>query len=1017
MSKTAPPEKISAAGPLPVGPLFGGRGPATRYFIAVALVAAVAAARYALVGLVGAETPLMPFIAAIYFSAYLAGFGPGLAATALSPILATFLFADVSNRAALLGWAAHVALFVAVGVLISFVTRAFQKASESQHAALLAAREAQQKASSSQALLQMIADSLPVLISYVDSGLRYRFNNKRYEEWFGHSTTELWGQYVPDVIGSEAYEQVRTYMADALSGKTVRYESLVNYRPGVSRYVDSRLIPDVAPDGTVRGMIALIEDVSERKAGSKAVQDALNSLTVALRAGRAGTFEWNMRTNVSIWSAELQELFGFRPGEFGGTHADWAACIVPEDRERMLTVTRESMEQGAVAVDYRIRRHDTGEIRWVHGRGQFFLGDDGQPERMTGITVDITELKRTEQALRESEERLRLVTDHLPALVSYVDRNERFEFVNAAFVDWFGSDRGSIIGRHVREVLGEKIYQLRLPHRKAVLRGEFVRIQGQLPRPTLGERDCEISYVPDFAPDGAVRGFYVMVQDVTERLAAVRALAERERLLQLIYDSSSDSLFLLAVEPGEQYRFVTVNETYLQVTGFTRDQVFGHPVEDMLPAANQALSRQKYREAVTTRLPVSYQQAAELRTGFRYGEVRLNPIIGPTGEVTHILGAVTDITSRRVAEEALKTADRRKDEFLAMLAHELRNPIAPIRNVANLLSTGRVKPADIQRVGEMLVRQTSQLAHLVDDLLDAARITRGVIQLKRETVPLRACLDAAVETVQPMAVLKRQVILHESRALSSIVLGDLVRLRQVFENLLTNAIKYSPDRGVIRVTETALPGYAEVCVKDEGIGIDARVLPHVFDLFLQADRSLDRSQGGLGIGLTIVKHLVELHGGSIEARSEGLGRGSEFVVRLPVTSGATLEDPSRGARTAAAVQKRVLVVEDNIDSAETLTLLLSVEGHEVKAVHDGPAALEILGSFDAEIVLLDIGLPGMDGYVVAQELRRRYPDRKLRLYALTGYGRDDDRTRALAAGFDKHLTKPVDPTALLALMA
>jgi CheY-like chemotaxis protein len=229
-------------------------------------------------------------------------------------------------------------------------------------------------------------------------------------------------------------------------------------------------------------------------------------------------------------------------------------------------------------------------------------------------------------------------------------------------------------------------------------------------------------------------------------------------------------------------------------------------------------------------------------------------------------------------------------------------------------------------------------------------------------------------------------------------------------------VKYSPDRGVIRVIENATPGYAEVRVRDEGIGIDAKVLPHVFDLFLQADRSLDRSQGGLGIGLTIVKHLVELHGGSIEARSEGLGHGSEFIVRLPVTSSELSEESSRGRGTGATAQRRVLVVEDNVDSAETLTLLLSVEGHEVKAVHDGPAALRMLDSFPADIVLLDIGLPGMDGYVVAQEMRRRYADRKLRLYALTGYGRDDDRSRALAAGFDKHLTKPVDPTTLLALM-
>ena len=618
-------------------------------------------------------------------------------------------------------------------------------------------------------------------------------------------------------------------------------------------------------------------------------------------------------------------------------------------------------------------------------------------------------------ALRQSEERLRLITDHLPALIAYIDRDEIYQFTNAVYSQWFEA-ASSIVGRPMREVLGEGVYQQRRRYIQAVLGGERVSFVAPKSHRTLGVRECELTYVPDGDASTGIRGFYAMVRDVTERLKAERALQDRERMLKLIYDHSSDSLFLAQLEPEDQFRFVSVNEPFLRARGLAREAVQGQLMEASVPASNQTLLRTHFQRVITTRRAVVYEDVAELPMGRRHGEVTLTPIIADNDTVTHILGCVTDVTARKQAEEALAAADRRKDEFLSMLAHELRNPLAPIRNVAQILASGRVQSDEVRRMGELLTRQTGQLAHLLDDLLEAARITRGLIQLKKDNLLLEEVVDRAIETVQPLLNVKRQTVNRGAAPRPLRVSADATRLRQIFENLLSNAAKYSPDRSIVHVSFSCTPECACVHVRDEGIGIDPQILPHVFDLFTQADRSLDRTQGGLGVGLTIVQQLVHLHGGTVEAHSEGLGRGSEFIVRLPCefAAGPPVSTPLQAS--PRTVGRRVLIVEDNVDSAESLAMLLSAVGHETRIAHDGVAALQTLESFAAEWVLLDIGLPGMDGYVVAQAIRERYRGRPLRLYALSGYGRQEDRALALTSGFDGHLTKPVDPAHLLALM-
>jgi len=370
--------------------------------------------------------------------------------------------------------------------------------------------------------------------------------------------------------------------------------------------------------------------------------------------------------------------------------------------------------------------------------------------------------------------------------------------------------------------------------------------------------------------------------------------------------------------------------------------------------------------------------------------------------------------------QALREADRRKDEFLAMLAHELRNPLAPIRNVAYVLSKAAVDSATVMRSGQMLERQANHLTRLVDDLLDVARITRGRVVLNHEILGLDALVEAALEEAQPAIDARHQSVSVGQPAEKIFVNGDLVRLCQVVANLLTNASKYSPDRARIEITLAGSAGEASITVRDTGVGIDAQLLPHLFDLFLQGDRTLDRSQGGLGVGLAIVKLLVDMHGGRVDARSPGLGKGSEFRVHLPRVHPRLGAPASQVPSERKAVRpRRILVIEDNADAGESMRALLRTDGHDVEVVQDGAAGLAKLEDFRADVVLLDIGLPRMDGFMVAHAIRERFAlvGRRPRLMALTGYGRDEDRSAALKAGFDGHLTKPVDPVRLLGILS
>jgi PAS domain S-box-containing protein len=498
--------------------------------------------------------------------------------------------------------------------------------------------------------------------------------------------------------------------------------------------------------------------------------------------------------------------------------------------------------------------------------------------------------------------------------------------------------------------------------------------------------------------------------------------AERERFRTML-TSIGDAV----VVTDAQGRITLLNPVAQALTGWSAEAL-GQPLETVFHIVNE-----------TTRKTVENPVSQVIRLGAIVGLVNHTvliakdgtelaiddsgaPIRDARGRIVGVVLVFRDITQRRGSERALEDADRRKDEFLAMLAHELRNPLAPIRNAAHTLALLGTGDDRVRWVSGVIERQVGLMTRLVDDLLDVSRITSGKITLQRTTVSVREVLAQSVETARPLAESRGQALEVDVPEDAGWVDGDPARLAQAVGNLLDNAIKYTDDGGRIWLRARVEADEVVIVVEDSGVGVDPELLPHVFDLFIQADRSLERKQGGLGLGLTLVRRLVEMHGGRVEAASAGPGFGSAFTIRLPclaaeeVVEAAPAAEPAEAARPAGPA-RRILVVDDHQDSTDSLALFLRLRGHEVRTAQDGPTALDEIERYRPEVVFLDLGLPGMSGYDVARRVRMRTDLGPLQLVALTGYGTDGDRQKTRDAGFDVHLAKPVDPRAVDALLA
>ena len=500
--------------------------------------------------------------------------------------------------------------------------------------------------------------------------------------------------------------------------------------------------------------------------------------------------------------------------------------------------------------------------------------------------------------------------------------------------------------------------------------------------------------------------------EAEQGVSSERRLADRAQALLAAVVESSDDAILTKTLDG---LILSWNAGAERMFGYAADEVVGTPVTRLVPANRQSEEADLLHRVSLGERVASFETERVARNGDVLDiSVTLSPIRDESGSIVGASSIARDIRARKALEASLREADRRKDDFLAVLAHELRNPLAPIRNSAALLRLAGTVDPSTRHAAEVIERQVQHMARLLDDLLDVSRITRNRLELRRERVTLREVLDAALETTRPLLESQRQAVTSVLPEEPVYFDGDPVRLAQVFANLLSNASKYSDAGADVRLTATLTHGTVVVEVLDEGIGIAPEMLPHVFEMFAQSSQAIGRLQGGLGIGLALVKGLVELHGGRVDVDSDGR-RGSRFTVVLPIDAapgGATASVVSRESSPA----RRVLVVDDNRDSADSLAQLLATLGHDVRTVYDGESAIAEAGRFRPHVVLLDLGMPGLDGLQTARRLRAAHPGEAMFLVAVTGWGQARDRHQTHAAGFDAHLVKPVAHVELGALM-
>ncbi len=621
--------------------------------------------------------------------------------------------------------------------------------------------------------------------------------------------------------------------------------------------------------------------------------------------------------------------------------------------------------------------------------------------------------------LLRDRDRLESVLHATDVMLALLDPAFDFVWVNAAYAETCRMTPEELIGknhfalyphteneaifRRVRDT-GEKVFYKDKPF-------EFPD------QPERGITYWDWSLTPIEGAKNTVTGLVFSLRETTRFKQAEAALRQSESRYRMLHESLRDAFVQVAMDG----RIVECNALYCQMLGYSPEELSAmtyqaltperwHPLEDaivreqILPRGYSDVYEKEYRRKDGTIIPV------ELRTTLARDD---------TGQPNAMWAIVREIATRKQAEEALQEADRRKDEFLAILAHELRNPLAPLRTGLEIVQRASEDTQAASQALAMMGRQLAQLEHLVDELLDLNRIGQGRIVLRRARVTLADSLDQAVETTRPLIESRGHKLELAVPAEPIVVEADPLRLAQIFANLLNNAAKFTDAGGQLRVSVERQRGEVVVVVADNGVGIPAALLPRVFDLFIQ-DRSLAPGQSGLGIGLHLVQQLVALHDGHVEARSEGRGRGSAFLVRLPLAEPATTDVPTPRVEAPLALpagSRRILVVDDNRDVADSLGMLLTLLNQDVRIAYDGLAALGLAADFRPELVLLDIGMPTLDGYETAARLRAQPWGRDIRLVALTGWGQEEVRRRSHAAGFDRHLVKPIDGQALADLLA
>jgi PAS domain S-box-containing protein len=704
--------------------------------------------------------------------------------------------------------------------------------------------------------------------------------------------------------------------------------------------------------------------------------------------------DWYGKTDAEVWPAVTAEAF--RKNDLEVLASSQAIQVVEE------TIDADGSTRYWLSVKFPIR----------NAEGQTFVA---------GIGLDITDRRRAEEEARERLMEIEDLYRNAPVGLCVLDRDLRWIRINERLAEFNGIPAADHIGKRLPELLPE-LAEACAPGIRAVLDTgtpqRNIEIVSQTPAQPGATRSWLEHLLPILDERGQVTGLSIVVEETTERRRAEAAVRESEERLRLAQQSARLGIWEANLANGT-----------VSASG-DMEVRFGHP--DGVSTGARATFADRVHPADRARVQRAVEAAIENREAFdidfrvqlpdgsvRWVNCKGSPAYDAAGNPERVYGVNVDITERKAAEEALREADRRKNEFLATLAHELRNPLVPIRNAVEIVRHRITLDPTVQRACDLLDRQVQHLVRLIDDLLDVSRISRGKLQLRRERVALGAVLEQALEVARPLIEGAGHDLVVSLSAGPVFLDADPVRLAQVFENLLDNAAKFTERGGHIRLGTARDGTEVAVSVEDSGAGIAPEHLSAVFDMFAQLPAAPERVRTGLGIGLALTRGLVEMHGGRIEAHSEGPGKGSRFTVRLPVAAAVStpLPDGPVTAPTPRAGGCRILVVDDHPDVRESLAMLLELQGHEVAIACDGVEAVEAAERWHPDLVLLDLGMPRLDGYGACRRIREQAWGKDLTVIALTGWGQEGDRSQTAEAGFDDHLVKPVAPATLLEIVA
>ena len=800
-----------------------------------------------------------------------------------------------------------------------------------------------------------------------------------------------------------------------------RDRTILLARDGTRRQVEECAAP-ILVEGRVVGAVVTFRDVGPRKQQEKALEDARRRLQFTLEAGAVATWTWDIPSDTLVPDANTARLFSIPPElSDGGPIAMFLPAIHPDDLDRTMAVVNRSLATGEYyEAEYRLIQAD-GSVRWVIAKSTPTLNPDGSPESLSGVVIDITDRKRAEEAIRQSERRLRAFVNATSDAVYHMDADwsELLQLRGQEFIvdtdgpnrDWPERyvdpvDRGRVAEAIAEAVRTKGIFELE--HRVR-------RVDG-----SVGWTASRA--VPILGDDGEVVEWFGTARDITGQKFAAEALARSEEKYRTLFRSMDEGYCVIRMlfdHAGHPYDWVYVetNAAFEAHTGLAGAE--GHTTREVAPGMDPHWF-ELYGRVARTGEPARYVNEAKV-LGERWFEVYAFRLGRPGDDLVAVL--FRDVTDRLRGQaeremllDRLTDADRRKDEFLAMLAHELRNPLGAINTAVHLARRGD-DAAELAELHDTIQHQVRHLNHLIDDLLDVSRITQGKIGLKKQAVELRAVTARAVALARPQVEEKRHRLAVRLPDDPVPFEADPVRVEQMISNLLTNAAKYSEPGRAIDLRAGVEGGEVVFRVRDQGHGISAEMLSQIFGLFTQVDATIDRARGGLGIGLTLVRRLAEMHGGSIEAASAGKGHGSEFTLRLPIGDPASLPTPV-GVVTPRKVPPsgHVLVVDDSVMTARLTARMLRQAGFEVDVANDGTAGLELALRVVPAAILLDIGLPGLNGYEVARRLREDERCRAILIIAVSGYGEQAAREQSRAAGFDHHLTKPLDFEDLMAAL-